>query len=202
MLTLMGTNFVAGMSATVGDQSLGDVWVQSATALTGTLPPGLCPGTYAAVVSDAQGKKISGGLLTVNGIRDAQFGAPPVSAPTIKLSGAAQLVTVPLSTLQVTDTTCGRDDPRLNFAVNVYTERAGSRFALETRAINLDVPNAPRIVSGALLRADQATATLVVPRAAMHLGASFSPSIEVEIPPNATIGQYVIEVNVTLAAAS
>jgi hypothetical protein len=198
ILTLTGAHFVAGMTATVGEQSLGDVRVPSATTLTGTLPTGLCPGTYAATVSDAQGTQVSGGALVVTGIRKATIGTP-VPGPALKITGREQAMAVPLAALQLTDTTCG-GNMSLAFSATASVAGAQGRQPLAVRSVHFDLPGMPLPASTAQSPGgDGAAGTLRIPRTGAPGMTTLIPTVMLVIPAKVITGQYAITLDVTLA---
>ncbi len=83
-VTLTGTGFAAGMSATIGGASLGDIVVVSGTTLTGT-SPALPAGTYDVAISVPR----SSALSRVSTLRDA-FTVNGPAAPTVTAVSPAE----------------------------------------------------------------------------------------------------------------
>jgi hypothetical protein len=198
-LTLSGTDFVAGMTVTLGDQSLTDVQVQSATTLTATLPAGLCPGTYPATLTDRAGARRAGGALVVTGIRKATIGAP-VPGPALKIAGRAQEVAVPLAAVLLTDTMCDSGDVSLVFSATASVAGAQGRQPLAVRSVRFDLPGALHPISSALRSTgDRSTATLQILRIGAPGMTTLMPTVTLVIPATVFTGQYVISLDVTLA---
>lgn len=198
-LTLTGTGFVAGMGAAVGEQALSDVRVQSATTLTGTLATGLCPGIYAATVSDAHGKPVSGGVLAVTGVRDVTF-AGTSAGQTARRTGATQQMTMPLPDVLITDTTCGEGNWSLAISIIVPTDASGRGEAFTPQSFRLESPgSAAPVVTLLAVDRGQATATVSLPRTDARSGVGFRAAIGGDIPADAPVGHYTLQVAVTFA---
>ncbi len=200
-LTLTGANFVAGTVVVVGGRPLQEVEVESSTALTATLPAGVCPGTYPVTVVDPLGREASGGQLVVQALRSATLGdAPP--APPLDLRGHPRTLVRPLPPVHLQDTTCDTGDWRLTFAVSDLTHASGGHPPLVPRVLRVDGPGLPGRVSVAISAADgRGAATLVVPRAAGRSGATLEVWADLEVPVGVRAGAYAGTVSVTLSDA-
>lgn len=198
-LTVTGTGLVAGMTVMVGDQPLGDVRVQSATTLTGTLPTGLCPGTYPATVSDARGKKAVGGTLVVRGVRAVTFTGTS-AGQTARRTGQSQKLTLPLPDVQISDTTCATGDWMLAVSVGVPADANGNRGAFTPQALRLEGAGGVTSVLAPLsVHGGEATAIIHLPRADARGGIVLRAGVDGEIPVNAPAGQYTLRVTITFA---
>lgn len=197
-LTVTGSGFTPGMSITIGGQALEQIVVASATQLTATLPAGLCPGVYSATLTDSQGEQISGGRLTLQGLRAATLGAAPAAAP-VRLNGRDQQITIPLPVVQIEDTTCDGADWQLSIALSPLRTASG-RGSLPQRSLALaDSEATPRRAS-LTHRGEQAEATIQLSRAG-RTRATLSPQLEAVVPASAAAGQYSMSVSITLVAA-
>ena len=200
-LTLSGTSFADGVTVAIGGQTLVDVKVQSATVLTATLPTGLCPGTYAASISDRLGREASGGQLVVLGKRTATLSGSRVAGPPITLNGKPRTVTALLPSVLIEDTTCAGDDWRLAFSVSDFTQGSADRGALVPRSIQLTSPGVGRRTEAPLTpRAGRGETVLVVPHAREPGVTVLSASTEIDIPSHPEAGEYTSTVVVMLEA--
>ena len=121
-IAIVGDGFVdASYHVRIGEHALTNVHVQSATVLTGTLPPGLCPGTYTATLTDALGQQASGGSLQTRGVLSASSHGQEITAPPITLVGHVQQVAVVLTVVHIQDTTCDTGDLHLQVSVSDFT---------------------------------------------------------------------------------
>ena len=215
VLTITGTSFLPGMHVSVGGQTLTNVQVQSATVLTGTLPSGLCPGTYPASISSAAsatgvaGAKATGGALVVTGVHTLTVGAS-VPSPSLTIGGKAKEVAMSLNSLTVTDTTCATDDYGIVFSqVTAYTQTATGRTPLTLGTITLEKPSTAHAararldVSGehtaAATAIDTTVTTLHISRTGAQGTTVLLPTVTLLIDANTTAGRYVISLEVTLA---
>lgn len=201
-LTIAGSNFTSGVQALVGAQALTDVHVSSSTMLTATLPAGLCPGTYPVTVRDSQTQDLVVGSLVVQGVQKAVVGTA-VTGPTFKINGRAQWVMAPQASVQVTDTTCSRDDAVLIFTTRAYVDGAKGQFLLAVRTLQLTWPGAANPVSIVLSPdGDYGTATVHIPRTGTQGVTALTPTVEIGIPASAVAGRYIILLNVAFAPHS
>jgi hypothetical protein len=198
-LTIAGSNFTSGVQVLFGTQVLTEVHVSSSTALTATLPAGLCPGTYPVTVRDSQAQDLVDSSLVVQGVQKAVVGTA-VTGPTFKINGRAHWEMVPQAPVRLTDTTCSHDDVTLAFSVRAYIAGARGQFPLSARTLRLTWPGAaePALVS---LNPDgeYATATVTIPFTGTPGVMTLAPMVEMGIPASAFAGKYVIVLNVTLA---
>ena len=198
-MTLTGANFAPGMTAAVGDRALTDVRVQSANTLTGTLPPGLCPGTYAVAVSDPRGVKISGGALIVQGVRTVTFMGTS-AGQTAGHTGLNQRLTMPLPDVRITDTTCTTGDWSLTISVTVPTDASGNRQAFTPQVLRLEsTSDAAPVVTPLAVSGGHATATIHLPHAEARGGILFRVNVDGQIPASAPAGQYALSVTLKFA---
>jgi hypothetical protein len=187
------------MTVTVGNQPLSDVRVQSATSLTGTLPTGLCPGTYPARLTDPAGVEHAGGSLVVTGIQKITIGVE-VPGPALTITGREQEVAVPLAALHLMDTTCGSGDHSLIVTVTAYVDGAQGRQPLTVGSVVLDAPGARHPAPTMLIPSgNRSTATVHLPGVGAPGMTTFMPTVTLVIPAKAIAGQYVISLEVTLA---
>ncbi len=192
------------MQVTIGGQSLTNLQVQSATTLTGSLAAGLCPGTYPAIITTATGTKASGGTLIVTGVQKVSAGAA-VPALTFPVTGKDHEVSVPLTGLLLTDTTCATGDGSIAITnVTAYVETAQGRKPLTIRAIQLDWPGAARPATAKLNTGSTGSATAVtsttvhIPRTGTPGAIALTPTVTLLIPAQSAGGRYVISADVTL----
>jgi hypothetical protein len=197
-ITITGSNFAPGVQVLVGTQTLTDVRVSSLTALAATVPAGICPGTYPVTVRDSQDQGRIVGSLVVQGVQKAIVGAA-VTGPTFKINGRAHWELVPQASVQVTDTTCGRADAAIVFAIRAYVESAKGQVPLAVRTLQLSWPGADPVSVSLSPDGDYGTATVHIPRTGIQGVTTLTPAVEMEIPASALAGRYVIALNVTLA---
>jgi hypothetical protein len=197
-ITVVGADFIDTRYAVrVGERALADVRVESFTALTGTLPAGLCPGAYAATVTDAIGHQATGGSIQVRGTRSATSVAGDIAAPAITLVGRAQHATVALPMVQIRDTTCGTGDLHLLVSVTDFAHSGGrpSRLVPLSIAAEGDTGNPSQPLRAA---SGRGTASLLIHRPDSSGLANIALSTEIEIPSHPAAGDYRATVTVSL----
>jgi hypothetical protein len=187
------------MTLAIGEKLLTNVTVESSTAMTATMPAGLCPGAYAVTTMDSAGHSVSGGSqLVVKGVRQATLGTW-VARPAIGLARQAQTFTLELPTVEVVDTTCTTDDWQLTFSLGAFSPFDDGHGALPLRSLRLDGAAGSKSSSTALTVKDGSTSgTLDVPHAAGQTGASLRPLIGVDVPSHSYAGQYRMSVAVSI----
>lgn len=196
-LRVVGQGFQDGVQVTIGGVSLEQVQVVSAAEVRGTLPPGLCPGRYGALVTGAAGEQASGGVLTVRGVRTAVLGEPAPERPAM-LSGQDQVLTVPLPEVLVEDTTCTTADWQLSFELGPFNLGDGGG-RLWPRSLQLTGDGLPGPQAAEFATAGEvARTTVAVPRPAGQRRVTLHPSIEVVLPAYARAGRYAASLAVTL----
>lgn len=196
-LRVVGQGFRDGMQVAIGGVSLEEVQVVSATEVRGTLPPGLCPGLYGALVTGSAGEQASGGALTVRGVRTAVLGEAAPDRPAT-LSAWDQVLTVPLPEVLVEDTTCGTTDWQLSFELGPLSlGDGGDRLwprSLELTGDDLPGPQAAELV----IDGEVAHITVAVPRPVGRGRVTLHPSIEVVLPAYARAGRYTATLAISL----
>jgi len=198
-LALSGSGFVEGMTLAIGEKLLANVKVQSSTAVTATMPSGLCPGAYSVTIIDPSGKRTDGdSQLVVQGVRQATLGAW-TAAPAIGLARKAQSFTLELPTIEIVDTTCSTDDWQLDMTLGAFSPFDDGKGALPLRSLRLEGAGGSKARSTALTVTDGSTrGTLTVPHAAGQTSATLRPLIGVDVPSHGYAGQYRMTVAVSL----
>jgi hypothetical protein len=199
-LTLIGEGFIPGAyTVSIGGQAITDVRTESLTTLSGTLPVGLCPGTYAATVIDTLGQQTSGGSVQAQGTLSATSLNPDIAAPALSVMSQVQHVRVALPRVQIRDTTCGTGAWRLRVSISdfAYVGPRPSRLV----PLSIQAEDTPSSRQPVTLVDGAGTTTLLLPRPADWTSVNLGLSAEIEIPAYPAAGAYRATVAVALVAA-
>ena len=198
-IAVIGGGFVdTDYKVTVGGRLLRDVHVESGTALTGTLPAGLCSGSYAATLQDNAGHEASGGKLTIQSVRTIVQGESP-TAVSVPLTGMTQRRTVALPSVSVEDSECGKSDWRLLLTVEMPRDGAHGKTLIPgvisvrwndggTATVKLSPPDGQDREQGLLEIPRNGATTLFL-----------TPSLELELPASAYAGSYTTTLSASFA---
>ena len=210
-LTVTGSGFAEGMQLPIGGAARRDVRVQSSTRLTATLPDGLCPGAYAVTADADESEIVTGVRLIIEGVRNLVTLSQP-ETPAVILNGSDQPISIPLSTIEITDTTCSTDDWQIAYTITQPTADGSARTpgasaaaraerSLALRSLVLTDDNGHAVARTPLMLTNgRSGATLRVPRQG-RTTILLQPVVEARVPANAYAGQFSINASFLLEDA-
>jgi hypothetical protein len=194
-IAVSGGGFVnTSYAVRIGDLPLSDVHVDSASALTGTLPAGLCPGVYPATLLGTLGSEVSGGSVAVRSVRNILQNEGPESL-NVQLAGRGQRLTVALPPIRIEDSGCETTDWRINFSVGMPSEQKhGKTLSAKNVTVRWAVSGTTSSYGGTanvlLSYSDgHGRGTLILPR----LGSTrlyLVPALDLEVPASVYSGSY------------
>lgn len=196
-VTIAGSGFAPGQVVTIGGRPLTNVQVLSPAQIVGTLPAGLCPGSYAADVTPPGGSPVAGGRITLHGVQSAAFaGAMP--SWSIVLDGTDQRRQLRLAPIQIVDTTCSSGDWRVQVAVTASTEHGKGHPTLLPQSLVLTAGAAGPASTLDLRHA--AAGVVAIPRPAGATGVVVTATMTVLVPAGSYAGALTLPIAVTLLA--